>query len=370
MTRIRAIPLSILAVAAALVLAFGEAAAGDSALSGTAQHFTLSGKTLVVANLAGEIRVEGGAGPAYEIDVAVQGDPEAVKDVKFKTDEGEAARLCVQYPFAHENRFIYPAMGRGSNSSIRISRGFGAGSWTKWVLPEHRRGKVEIRGSGRGVQVWADVVVKVPTGRRIEIYQGAGMITAEGFTGSALLNTHNGPIKARGITGDIEIDTGSGNVDAAGIKGSLSIDTGSGRVTLSDCSGERISIDTGSGEVDAEGVECAALKIDTGSGEVTGRSIKANEALIDTGAGSIELALDRMGAGPYRLDTGTGAIDFKLPADASATLTADTGAGGIHLDVSGAKVRHLERTEAALVLGAGEAKVQLDTGSGSITIRQ
>lgn len=359
-----------MAVAAAIGFAFAQAPGDDSTLSGPAQQFTVSGQTLDLANLAGAIRVEGGSGSSYEIEVAVHGDPDAAGKVTFKTEEGDKAGFAVQYPFPHEKRFIYPTMGSGSQTSIRISRGLGTGSWTKRVLPGHRSGKVEVQGSGRGVRVWADIVVRVPAGRRIEVHNGVGSIVAEGLTGSALLATNTGAIKAHSVTGYLEIDTGSGSTEAAGIQGDVSIDTGSGGVTLSDCTGGKISVDTGSGSVNVDRVECASLRIDTGSGGVRCDAVKADGAVIDTGSGAIDLNLDRMGAGPYRLDTGTGEIDLRLPADASAALTADTGAGRIHLDLSAAKIHRLERTEAALVLGDGRAKVELDAGSGSITVSQ
>jgi hypothetical protein len=58
-----------------------------------------------------------------------------------------------------------------------------------------------------------------------------------------------------------------------------------------------------------------------------------------------------------------------LPAGASARVTADTGSGRIHNEVAGSVVRLRERDELEMVVGAGDARVSLDAGSGSVTIR-
>ncbi len=384
----RCIHLSSMMLALSVAALPGPSLAGGDASPGTEKRFALSGEKLVLANLAGEIHVERGAGPAYEIVASVHGDPAAVARVRFESSEGETAKLFVQYPFPREDHFIYPAMGHGSKVSLGIGTGSDSDGWGKSVLPEHGRGRIEIRSGGSGTEIWADITVRVPPGKQIDVRHGVGKIDARGIQANASLDSHSGPILASAITGDLVIDTGSGNVDVDGIqgdvsidtgsgnvdadeiKGDVSIDTGSGDVHFSACTGERILIDTGSGSVDAEGIECMALKIDTGSGNVEGLAVKTDEALIDTGSGRIGLGLDRMGKGPYRLDTGSGAIDIRLPADASATLSADTGSGRIRLDVSEARIRHLERTTVALILGDGAARVQLDTGSGPISIRQ
>lgn len=345
--------------------------AGDPDQAGMQRSFTLTASELTLANLAGEVRVEGAAGPNFVVEVAVHGDAAAVSRVRVEAKEGDHARLYVQYPFEDEGRFIYPELGRGSSTSFQIHGGIGGkDEWPEWVLPGHRTGRIEVRGSGKGTEVWADVTVKVPAGKKIEVRHGVGRIEAESVTGNVLLDSHSGPVAARSITGDLLVDTGSGSVIAQEIRGDLSVDTGSGSVTLSRCTGDDVLIDTGSGSVDAEDLDCRNLKIDTGSGQVDGTAIKSDRALVDTGSGSIEMSLDRLGEGPYRLDTGSGSIDLRLPSEASARLRADTGSGRIHLDVANARVRQLERTEVALVFGDGNADIVLDTGSGSITIRQ
>ena len=49
---------------------------------------------------------------------------------------------------------------------------------------------------------------------------------------------------------------------------------------------------------------------------------------------------------------------------------ADTGSGGIRNKVQDAKIRHKDRDRLEMTVGDGDAKVLLDTGSGSVTIKQ
>jgi hypothetical protein len=49
-------------------------------------------------------------------------------------------------------------------------------------------------------------------------------------------------------------------------------------------------------------------------------------------------------------------------------VTADTGSGRVRNEIDGADVRHMERDELDMTVGAGDARVSLDAGSGSVTI--
>jgi hypothetical protein len=49
-------------------------------------------------------------------------------------------------------------------------------------------------------------------------------------------------------------------------------------------------------------------------------------------------------------------------------VEAATGSGGIRVDLEGAKVHRLEDDQAEIEIGAGDARVTLDTGSGRIRI--
>lgn len=327
--------------------------AGSVRAESVDKRFSISGEKLLLVNLVGEIRVEAGTGPGFEIDVAVRGRDAKAELVRFDQAEGPNAHLFVQYQIEEERTFVYPGLGHGSNSSFAAPRGT---SWGESGTGDHSffhraNRQVRIRNRGRGLEAWADVTVRVPAGKKLEIRHGAGRIKATNVRSDLLLDSCVGAVEVEGIRGEVSVDTGSGEVSVRDTDGDLTIDTGSGSVTLERCRGGHVSVDTGSGSVDAEGIEVDDLQIDTGSGGVT-------------------VALTRMGKGSFVIDTGSGSIDFRLPPGASADIRADTGSGGISLDLAQAKLRRHEEDEVAVTLGNGEASVTLDAGSGSIHIAQ
>jgi hypothetical protein len=328
-------------------------AAGSARAENVDRSFTIAGEKLSLVNLVGEIRVETGTGSGFEVGVAVRGRDAGPDVVRFDQQDGADAHLLVQYPLKDEETLVYPGLGHGSNSSFTPPRGTAWGeSDTGTGSFLHRGGRqVRIRGRGRGLEVWADVTVLVPAGKKLEIRHGAGKITATNVQSDLLLDSCVGAVEVAGIHGEVSVDTGSGEVSARDTDGDLAIDTGSGSVTLVRCRGGRVSVDTGSGSVDADGIEVDDLQIDTGSGEVT-------------------VALTRMGKGSFVIDTGSGSIDFRVPPGASADIRADTGSGGISVDLAQAKLRRHEEDEVAVTIGNGEASVTLDAGSGSIRITQ
>ncbi len=332
----------------ALLACLGAGAAWAENLD---RHFTIAGETLLVVNLAGEVRVEPAAGSAFEIDAAVRGSDAGADLVRFDQGEGPHAHLFVQYPMEKERSFVYPELGRGANSSFSAPRGAGWGE-TRAGGPDggRRRGRqVRVRGEGRGLEAWTDVTIRVPAGKKLELRHGAGRVAAANLQADLLLDSCIGSVDVEGVRGRVSVDTGSGDVSVRDTAGDLAVDTGSGSVTLDGCSGDRINVDTGSGSVEVQQIEADNLKIDTGSGEVSA-------------------VLTRMGGGSFIIDTGSGSIRLRVPADASAEIMADTGSGGISLDLAGARLRRHGRDEAAVTLGDGTAKVRLDTGSGSIHV--
>ena len=327
---------------------------------------------MVLTDLIGEVRVEGYDGTDFQAVVSVRGKDANEDRIRIETHEGNDAQLMIQFPVEHEHHYVYPPAGHGAHSSFSASSLAGERDvkfgWRE--LLHGLRDQVEVSGSGRGLEVWADVVLRVPRGASAEVRIGFGAITANAVEGDLVLDTSAGPVTARGIKGSLVADTGSGSVTVSDVEGNLTIDTGSGMVGMSDCRGEKIGVDTGSGMVEASRITARVLSVDTGSGMVQARAVSAEEVTIDTGSGGIELALDRMGGGEFQLDTGSGAIELTLPPEASAQIEASSGSGGVVANVSGAKRYESDEGELSLTLGDGDASVVLDTGSGSITVTQ
>lgn len=334
------------------------------------ETFSVDASHLTVLDLIGKVQVVGHDGPRFEVEVNVQGEDAGREAIKVETREGSRAEIRVTFPLDDENRFVYPRLGRGSHTMITFS---GSHDDDEGLLETLLRGlgahRIRVSGTGKGLEVWADVTVKVPDGKRIEVDHGVGEIAADDVRGRLKLKTRSGPVTSVGVEGDLLVDTGSGTVEVERQKGDLRVDTGSGSIAVTGCAGDVVNLNTGSGGVEVSDVQCDELVIDTGSGGVTGRALRARTAVVDTGSGSMRLAFDQMGDGTFRFDTGSGSVDVMLPKDASADVVAETGSGRIQVDVAGAGVSVQERDTVVFTIGSGAAEIQIDTGSGNISLK-
>jgi len=347
---------------AALVLLSLPALAGEFT-----RDFSTDADELVLKNLVGHVTVLPARGDDYQITVHVRGDDADEDLINIELDDGRKAELLVAFPVEEHRRYVYPELGRGE-TTIWQPDGDNDGGWLSKLWRGMGGDKVTIRGRGRGLEVWADIEIRVPEGRETAVYLGAGFLDADGVEGKLVLDTHSGPVKVDGHQGKLVCDTGSGSVKVSDIDGDLLCDTGSGSVSITNQRGGNLKADTGSGSVVIKGADTPDLYVDTGSGSVRCSGIKTDQARIDTGSGGVELELDRMGTGRFVIDTGSGGVELVIPDDASATISVDTGSGGIRNRLDDAEVLHKSRGEMKLRVGSGKARVIVDTGSGGVTI--
>lgn len=318
----------------------------------------VSGGDVAVYNIAGSVEVVRGSGSDVVVRITRQGAD--ADELQIETGAiGGRETLRIIYP---SDEIVYPEMGRGSNtsSSVRADGTFGDGG-------RGRDGdRVRVRGSGAGLEAWADLVVEVPAGSRFAMYLMVGEIDARGLDADVNLDTGSGEVRATDIRGNLDVDTGSGRIAVRGVSGDLSVDTGSGQVEVADVVGRDVSLDTGSGGITAIGVEADLLNVDTGSGSIRLEEIVARDVIVDTGSGSVEVELltdvDRL-----EIDTGSGSVTVRAPEDLGAMVEIDTGSGGIDLDFP-LEVRSVRRDHVEGRLGDGRGTIEIDTGSGSIRI--
>jgi hypothetical protein len=330
------------------------------------REFTFATGDLYLGNLIGAIDVRQGSGDAFKVTVHLRGDDMTADSVQL-VQENDALRI--RFPLDEHQSYVYPALGRGTTTSWSLhDQDTTEKSWLRRTFRMMSGRRVTVRGSGTGLEMWADVTVEVPSGSTLTLRHGVGEVTSADLQADLDLEANVGGIRVERLKGDLHADTGSGDVTVVDVDGDLDLDTGSGDVDVRDCDAATARFDTGSGGVAVAGLRCASLNIDTGSGSVSATGVAADEAMIDTGSGDVEFRLDRMGDGRFVVDTGSGGIEMQLPADASANIVADTGSGGIESEVPGARFEKLDDGSRRLVVGDGAAEVTLDTGSGSVVV--
>ena len=316
----------------------------------------LAGSEVAVYNLAGHVEVVAGTGSEVVVRMTRGGSDAGRLSVESGRIGGRET-LRVIYP---SDEVVYPEMGRNSNTNLEVrsdgtfSDGRGGGD------------RVRVRGSGNGLEAWADLVVEVPANRRTEIYLAVGRAEARGVRGDLRIDTGSGEVAVTDITGALEVDTGSGSVDVQGVRGDVLVDTGSGRVDASALSGDDVELDTGSGEVVVRGVEARRLRVDTGSGEIRVTGVRSDDVEVDTGSGAVEVEL-LQDIESFTVDTGSGSVTVRVPDGLGAEVELDTGSGRIDVGLP-MELRTARRDYVRGRVGDGNGRLSVDTGSGSIRI--
>jgi Putative adhesin len=180
-----------------------------------------------------------------------------------------------------------------------------------------------------------------------ELQSGSGRIRAAGIGDRVRATTGSGGIELERITGEATLTAGSGSISFARGSGGVTAQTGSGHVTI-DHSGGRTNVRAGSGSIEIDGAS-ADTRVTTGSGRVRINGNPASGAYWD-------------------LDTRSGSVTLELPSDASFRLNAHTLSGRIHTDFPITMEEENSRRTLRGRVGDGSARVEVSTGSGSITI--
>jgi DUF4097 and DUF4098 domain-containing protein YvlB len=322
----------------------------------------LRGAEVAVYNLAGTLRVEGATGGGADVVVNITLAGPDASDLKVVTDPIDGREtLRVQYP---GDEVVYPALGRGSRTELRVHEDGTFGG------DRGRRGRgsraVRIRGSGDGVEAWADLTVTVPRGKTVSVHLAVGEVVVSNVEGDLEVDVASANITATRTRGALRLDTGSGDITVTEASGAIDLDAGSGSIRATTIRGGPLRLDTGSGDVDVTDAEVTTLEIDTGSGDVTAERIGARTITIDTGSGAVELSLtadvDQLG-----IDTGSGDVTLTVPATLGAEVDIETSSGEIDLAFP-IDVRRVERDRIQGRIGDGAGRISVETGSGDIRL--
>ena len=337
------------------------------ALCAQAERYTLDEGPVAVYNLAGNLQVEpGDAGLVVQVTRAGQ-DAGQLKIAQGEIDGRSTLRVL--YP---GDRVRY-GTGRGQGTTTLRVRDDGTfGDFDD----EHDHGRhahhweegrrVTISDAGGGLDARADLLVKVPRGRRVDLFLAVGSVTLTNVDGDIAVDSHNAPVTATGAKGSLNIDVGSGTVRVSDAQGDLSIDTGSGAVEVSRFRGPALSIDTGSGDVTGTELESEEVAIDTGSGEIRLTGVSSPRLSLETGSGGVTADL-RRDIASLQAETGSGDIAIRAPASLGAELDIQTSSGDIETDFPLQVTRH-GRDHVVGTIGDGKGTIAIETGSGAIRL--
>lgn len=329
-----------------------------SPLTAQVEQRSIKGGTVAIYNLAGHLRAVAGSGDAVVVEVTRGGHDGAQLKLETGTIRGRET-FRVVYP---SDEIVYPDMRRGSTRlDVRDDGTFNEGG-----SDFRGRDRVEIRGYGPGLEAFADLVVKIPRGQKVELFLGVGSVDVSNVEGNLYVDVSSADVDVGGVKGDLSLDTGSGRVAVRDVTGNLDVDTGSGGITMERVTGTELRLDSGSGGVRGNDIDVKTFRADVGSGGLQIYRMKATDLDVDTGSGGATLELlsvfDKL-----VIDTGSGGVTVRAPATLSADVDVETGSGGFQSDFE-ISTRRVSRDHVEGRIGDGKATIRIEAGSGTVRL--
>jgi lia operon protein LiaG len=324
---------------------------------------TIAGDRVAIYNLAGKLRVEYSDNSDVVIEITRGG-----RDAReLRIEEGNIGgreTLRVLYP---SDRIVYPEVRRGDHTNISVRDD---GTWGDDKGADERSGRernrVQISGSGSGLEAYADLRVLVPRGQRIVIRNAVGEARITSVDADLAVDVASADVIAEQTRGHLSLDTGSGSVTVTDAQGNLDLDTGSGSVTINGVKGQTLRMDTGSGSIHGGDIDVADLKADVGSGGVQLQRVRAQRVDVDAGSGGTEVEL-LSSVDQLKVDAGSGGVTVRLPASLSADVDLETGSGGIDTDFA-VQVTRIEQRHVVGRIGDGHGRIRIESGSGHVRL--
>jgi hypothetical protein len=332
---------------------------------GTAQTLerrTIPGDDVAVYNIAGILRVEGGAGSEVTVEVTRGGGDASRLQLQTGRIRGRET-LRVIYP---DRRIVYrqPDSDRWrGRTTIRVDDD---GTFSDDRSDDGRN--VDVVSSGDGLDAYANLRVIVPRGKRVSVYLGVGEATISNVEGDLYVDVSAAKVTSTHTRGKLSLDTGSGTVKVTDAQGETDLDTGSGGVEVANIHGPYLKMDTGSGSVRGTDIVVDELELDTGSGGVRLGQVQSKRIKLDSGSGSVELDL-RADVESVHIESGSGGVTLGIPESLGAAIRIDTGSGGIDTDIP-IQVRKAERNFLSGTIGDGKGEISIETGSGGVRLKR
>ena len=225
-----------------------------------------------------------------------------------------------------------------------------------------RIGHIDDPELKRGISISYDVVA--PADTQLHSSTGSGSQDVRGLAGPVDASTGSGSVRASDIGSGLRAHTGSGSIEIDDVKGAVFARTGSGSITARGVAGG-FDGQTGSGHLRLEQVSQGSVRAETGSGGLELRNVRGS---LQAQAGSGNIQADGDPTGAWNVHTGSGSVALRFPQNASFELNAHTGSGSINLNHPVTVQGSIGRKEVRGKVGGGGVPVQVETGSGSISI--
>lgn len=185
------------------------------------------------------------------------------------------------------------------------------------------------------------------------------------------------PIEVEVIQGDIDVAGTRAGMDIQSVHGSITVVGGADVLALESVQG-KIKVTGARGRVNVgtvnQGIELTDIRGDVQAEAVNGpirmQGVEAGRVSAETVNGSLSYDGAIRNDGWYRFSTHNGGIDLKIPSNAGATFTASTFNGTLHTTFPVTLHEAKEGKEFTFTLGAGGARIELESFNGTMTIQR
>jgi DUF4097 and DUF4098 domain-containing protein YvlB len=206
--------------------------------------------------------------------------------------------------------------------------------------------------------------VTVPAEASVNAKTGSGSIDVGDVKGTVAANSGSGSIVVGRIGGAVTASAGSGSIDVAGAA-SLEANTGSGSIMARGVAGTT-KARSGSGSVTLSLSGKADVEASAASGDVTVTGVDGS-ARISSASGAVSVTGRPSGA--WSIHSASGSVKIALPSDAAFNLDARSNSGGVETSHPVTMTGSIERHTVRGTVRGGGPLVEVNTSSGSITIR-
>ncbi len=220
---------------------------------------------------------------------------------------------------------------------------------------------IDVRTRAKVLQVGARTLRGTPHGIDFTIDVPAWMaLDISGTYVDVTIAGTRADIKAETVRGDINVTGGRGTIVLKSIDGEITLEGGEARATLSSAN-NGIRVNGLRGDLLADSI----------SGSIKLRGVSAGSIEATTVSGDISWDGDMTAAGRYQFATHAGDLDVALGESANVTLNIRPFNGQVRapfpVRLPGDPAR---RQRITTILGAGTARLDLETFSGTISLRR
>jgi DUF4097 and DUF4098 domain-containing protein YvlB len=268
----------------------------------------------------------------------------------------------------------------GTPGEVRVHGEIQAHGWSEKGSQEHVRemeanppisqegNLIRIGGSGSHSNSGAsiDYTIVVPADAEIHAATGSGDVEVDGIKGPANFTSGSGAITAANITADVQALTGSGEIHLTQVQGQVQATSGSGDITL-DSVHNQVRLHSGSGDMEINSPG-DSLEASTGSGDITIKGASADIRL-RTASGDVVIEGNPAGSNYWDIHTSSGDVVLQVSPSASFRLMARSNSGDIDAAIPIVMEGTSEKHELRARLGDGKARVEVQTSSGSVSLK-